>query len=64
MKRLVKQRIQSSSNFVDTQVMFTLEEIVNLLSQIEELKEYKIEVIDDPDGLRFAIGDYEYQILS
>ncbi len=62
MKRLVKQRIQSASNFADTKVVFTPEEIVNLLSQIDELKEHRIKVINDSDGLRFVIGDYEYQI--
>ena len=62
MKRLIKQNIKSSRNLTDTQVMFTPEELVRFLSQIEELKNHRIKVITDSEGLKFAIGDYEYQI--
>ena len=62
MKRLIKQNIKSSRNLTDTQVMFTPEELVRFLSQIEELNNHRIKVITDSEGLKFAIGDYEYQI--
>lgn len=62
MKRLIKQNIKSSRNLTDTQVMFTPEELVRFLSQIKELKNHRINVINDSEGLKFAIGDYEYQI--
>lgn len=62
MKRLIKQNIKSSRNLSDTQVTFTPEELVRFLSQIEELKNHRIKVINDSEGLKFAIGDYEYQI--
>lgn len=62
MKRLIKQNIKSSRNLTDTQVMFTPEKLVRFLSQIEELKNHRIKVITDSEGLKFAIGDYEYQI--
>lgn len=62
MKRLIKQNIKSSRNLTDTQVVFTPEELVRFLSQIEELKNHRIKVITDSEGLKFAIGDYEYQI--
>lgn len=64
MKRLVNQNIKSSRNFTDSQVMFTLENVVNLLSQIKELSNRKILVIDDTDGLKLIVGEYEYRILS
>lgn len=62
MKRLVKQSIKSSRNLTDSQVLFTPEELVRFISQIEELKNHRIKVINDSEGLKFAIGDYEYQI--
>ena len=62
MKRLIKQNIKSSRNLTDTQVVFTPEELVRFLSQIEELKNHRIKVITDSEGLKLAIGDYEYQI--
>lgn len=62
MKRLIKQNIKSSSNLTNSQVVFTPEDLVSLLSQIEELKNHRIKVITDSEGLKFAIGDYEYQI--
>ena len=64
MKRLVKQSIKSSGNLTDSQVMFAPEELVRFLSQIEELKNHRIKVITDSDGLKFAIGDYEYKIST
>lgn len=62
MKRLIKQNIKSSSNLTNSQVVFTPVDLVSFLSQIEELKNHRIKVINDSEGLKFAIGDYEYQI--
>lgn len=62
MKRLIKQNIKSSSNLTNSQVVFTPVNLVSFLSQIEELKNHRIKVINDSEGLKFAIGDYEYQI--
>lgn len=62
MKRLIKQNIKSSRNLTDNQVMFTPEELIRFLSQIEELKNHRIKVITDSEVLKIAIGDYEYQI--
>ena len=64
MKRLIKQNFKSSSNLTYSQVMFTPEDLVSLLSQIEELKKLKVSVLNDYDGLKFAIGNYVYRIAS
>lgn len=64
MKRLVKQSIKSSSNLTDSQVVFTPAELVNILSQIKELKKLRITVLNDYDNLKCAIGDYVYRISS
>ncbi|MGN0319235.1 MAG: hypothetical protein ACI4E1_15025 [Lachnospira sp.] len=62
MKRLIKQNIKSSRNLTDSQVVFTPADLVNILSQIEELKKLKVSVLNDYDDLKFAIGDYVYRV--
>ena len=64
MKRLIKQNIKSSSNLTNSQVVFTPEDLVSLLSQIEELKKLKVSVLNDYDGLKFAIGNYVFSFLT
>lgn len=64
MKRLIKQNIKSSSNLTNSQVVFTPVDLVSFLSQIEELKKLKVSVLNDYDGLKFAIGNYVYRIPS
>lgn len=59
MKRLIKNVNTASYNHMNNR-MFTPENVVDLLSQIEELKGCKITVNEDSNGLSFTVGDYTY----
>lgn len=64
MKR-VRTGITASSNFGRNTSIITPTDVVNLLSQIEELKNYNITVAEKSDGtLDFTVGDYVYRMMN
>lgn len=62
MKRLIRNSVIASSNITADTIMFTPTEVVELLSQIEELKEYVITVNQLADRLRFTVGNVYYDV--
>lgn len=64
MKRLARKGVNASRVFDSTDTLFTAEDVVNLLSEIEDLKNNRIKLITESDGLKFVIDDYEYQVSS
>lgn len=62
MKRL-KRNVSASSDIVNNEVMFTPDDIIELLSHIDELKNTNISLTETPDGiLEFTIGNSAYQM--
>ena len=61
MKRLIR---ADAAIYANQPPRFTPDEIVQLLSRIEELKDLDIAHDETPDGiLEFHVGDYTYQII-
>ncbi len=61
MKKLIK-NIGEASNSIDKSV-FTLIDIVNILSDIDELKDHRIGIKEHSDGtLLLYVGDTDYVI--
>ena len=63
MKRLVR-NINASSHFANNKIMFSPADIVALLSDIEQLKDYEITVNENADGLQLTVGDYIYELSN
>lgn len=63
MKRL--RRIISTEDNYNTDIQFTLDDVCELLSQIEELKNCEMEVSPFSDGsVEFTIGESAYLIKN
>lgn len=63
MKRFVKRPIRASTQNLATERMFTPTDVVQLLSQIEELGDCQISLWDTTDGyIDFAIGKSIYRL--
>ena len=63
MKRLIRNVNAASCNHMNSRI-FTPENVVDLLYQIEELNGCKITVNEDSHGLSFTVGDYTYSCES
>ena len=64
MKRLIRP-INATTEITHTDIMFTAEDIVNLLSKIEQLKGVNIFFQKQHNGvLRFTIGEDIYEIIK
>lgn len=64
MKRLIRNNIYAASTLCDNRIMFNPDDIVNLLSDIEQLKDCKITVTENTDGLKLTVGDYVYELSN
>lgn len=64
MKRLIRNNIYATSNLVKNKIMFTPEDIIALLSEIEQLNECKISYTETKNGLRLTINDYVYEFSN
>ena len=63
MKRYRK-NIFTATDIEDSQRLFTPKEVAELLSEIRELKNYKVSIKRTPDNeLEYIVGDSAYQIL-
>lgn len=62
MKRLIRNNIKASSNITSSNYVFTPTEVVDLLSQIEELKDCLVTVNEIANGLVFTIGNVTYDV--
>ena len=63
MKRLVRNRITASGTTAKSDRRFSAMEITQLLSEIEELKEYNIIFSEAPNGnIQFTIGNCMYEM--
>lgn len=64
MKRLIRNNIYATSNLFNNRIMFNPDDIVNLLSEIEQLKDCEITVTENTDGLNLTVGDYVYELFN
>lgn len=64
MKRLIRNNIYAANTLSNNKILFTPEDIVSLLSEIEQLKDCKITVIENTDGLKLTVGDYVYKLSN
>ncbi len=64
MKRLIRNNIYATSTLSNNKIMFTIDDIVSLLSEIEQLKDCKITVTEDTEGLKLTVGDYVYELSN
>ncbi len=64
MKRLIRNNIYATSTLCNNRIMFTIDDIVSLLSEIEQLKDCKITVTENTDGLKLTVGDYVYELTN
>lgn len=64
MKRLIRNNIYAASTLCNNKIMFTPENIVDLLSEIDQLKDCKITVTETKDGLKLTVGDYVYELSN
>ncbi len=64
MKRLIRNNICATNTLSNNKIMFTIDDIVSLLSEIEQLKDCKITVTENTDGLKLTVGDYVYELTN
>ncbi len=64
MKRLIRNNIYAAYTLSNNKIMFTIDDIVSLLSEIEQLKDCKITVTENTDGLKLTVGDYVYELSN
>ncbi len=64
MKRLIRNNIYAANTLCNNKIMFTPDDIVSLLSEIEQLKDCKITVTENTDGLKLTVGDYVYELSN
>ncbi len=64
MKRLIRNNIYAASALCNNKIMFTIDDIVSLLSEIEKLNDCKITVTENTDGLKLTVGDYVYELSN
>lgn len=64
MKRLIRNNIYATSTLGNNTIMFTPDDIVALLSKIEQLKDCNISVTETKDGLNLTVGDYVYEFSN
>ena len=64
MKRLIRNNIYATSNLGNNKIMFTPDDIVALLSKIDQLKNCKISFTETKDSLKLTVGDYVYELSN
>lgn len=64
MKRLIRNNIYATSALGNNTIMFTPEDIIALLSEIEQLKDSKISYTETNNGIELTINDCVYKLSN
>lgn len=64
MKRLIRNNIYATSTLGNNKIMFTPEDIIALLSEIEQLKDCKISYTETNNGIELTINDCVHKLSN